>query len=153
MTGPGSLSSEPKPVMNRQPDSHSRAQTLGLRPSRLAAACASLRSFPTYVCPEMDVAKWDCGRAPAQSVSSSEQLTYLDGAVICRLCLGLARPRKLSLICKGLRADFLLRIAANDKNGRHAAYFRFLCGTSDYLSTTLHSLKSARKHLTQSTGF
>ena len=59
----------------------------------------------------------------------------------------LANQGKFRLLLSGLRADFLLRIAANDDNGSRAAtsgslrYF----GLFEY---RLRSHKSARKHLT-----
>lgn len=69
----------------------------------------------------------------------------------------IARPALVSvgiflLWLRGLRADFLLRIAANDNNGRQAAYLQVPLRYLDYSVYRLRSHKSARKHLTQSTG-
>jgi hypothetical protein len=64
----------------------------------------------------------------------------------------LALLEKLFLYYKSLRADFLLRIAANDNNGRHAAYRQFFVGILVYPGYRMRSHKSARKRLTQGIG-
>ena len=64
----------------------------------------------------------------------------------------LARQTNFLLQLNGLRADFLLRIAANDNNGRQAAYLQVPLRYFDYSMYRRRSHKSARKHLTQSTG-
>lgn len=65
---------------------------------------------------------------------------------------GLASLNRNGHNLKRLRAEFLLRIAANDNNGRQAAYLQFPCGIFRFSVYRLRSHKSARKHLTQSTG-
>ena len=65
----------------------------------------------------------------------------------------LARQSNLLLYVKGLRADFLLRIAANENNGRRAAYLQVPLRYFGFPVYRRRSLKSARKHLTQSIGY
>ena len=63
----------------------------------------------------------------------------------------LAKPPDSFVQLRGLRADFLLRIAANDNNGRHAAYSQAPLRYLHVLLYRIISHKSARKHLIQDT--